>query len=211
MSVCSEVTGYGSLTATALTFEVPIPFRPQALGPLTQGVHTGLIDYAYAAPPQISQYSLIRDDFESTAENPNAHYAASTLDACFILFSSPDVFVAHDLAIAVACRGANHRQLYAPPAASLDHDLTGIWPLKTGDRPIARRGRVAITRQRPFVVPRFPDVPEDRQIFDWRPAQPFARITNIGLPFRRLSRARPRIAPRSSPNKAACFARDRPH
>src|SRR5262249_7823851 len=101
------------------------------------------------------------------------------------LFSSPDVFVAHGLAIAVACRGANHRQLDAPPAAALHHDLTSIGPLKPGDRPIARRGRVAITRQRPFVVPRFPDIPEHRQIFDWRPTQPFARITKIGLPSRR--------------------------
>ena len=86
------------------------------------------------------------------------------------LFSGPDVFVAHDLAFAVASPGADDRQLNVPPAASLRHDLTGTGPLKTGDRPIPRRGRVAITGQRPFGVPRCPDIPDDRQIFDWSPA-----------------------------------------
>jgi hypothetical protein len=41
------------------------------------------------------------------------------------LFSGPDVLVAHDLAFAVACPGANDRQLNVPPVASLRHDLTG--------------------------------------------------------------------------------------
>ncbi|MGA7374654.1 MAG: peptide-methionine (R)-S-oxide reductase [Methyloceanibacter sp.] len=69
------------------------------------------------------------------------------------LFSGPCIFFAHDVAaFAVAPAGADHRQLDAPPAASLRHDLTGIGPLKTGDRPVPRRGRVAITLQRPFVV-----------------------------------------------------------
>jgi hypothetical protein len=55
------------------------------------------------------------------------------------LFSGPGVFVAHDLASAVACRGADQRQGDAPPAASLRHDLTRSRPLKTGDRPVPRR------------------------------------------------------------------------
>jgi hypothetical protein len=41
------------------------------------------------------------------------------------LFSGPDVLVAHDLAFAVACPGANDRQLNVPPVTSLRHDLTG--------------------------------------------------------------------------------------
>jgi len=101
------------------------------------------------------------------------------------LFSGPDVFVARDLAFAVACPGANDRQLDVPPAASLRHDLTGTGPLKTGDRPVPRRGRIAITHKRPFVVPRCADIPDDRQIFDGSPAQLFARIAKIRLPFRR--------------------------
>src|SRR4029079_19008718 len=77
------------------------------------------------------------------------------------LFSGPDVFVAHGLASAVACPGTNDRQLDVPPAASLRHDLTGTGPLKTGDRPVPRRGRIAITHKRPFVVPKCADIPDD--------------------------------------------------
>src|SRR5262249_53465464 len=101
------------------------------------------------------------------------------------LFSGPDVFVAHDLAFAVASPGADDRQLNVPPAASLRHDLTDTGPLKTGDRPVSRRGRIAITDKRPFVVPRCAYIPDDRQIVNWSPAQLFARIAKIGLPFRR--------------------------
>jgi hypothetical protein len=109
------------------------------------------------------------------------------------LFLGPDVVLAHGLASAVTCRGADHGQLDAPPAASLRHDLAGNGPLKTGDRPVPRRRRVPPTANRRFPMPEYSRRPADFRL-DYRAA--FRSDCKDRSSVAPSSLARPRIGPR---------------